>query len=360
MGTMRIDTIVRLPLSIVAALAIAIGGIGAGLATPPARVHAAAPLPAWDGSVDLYREGAFTTQASWLWCTAAGIQIARNLVFDEDDHRASSQERYFDWMRRHNRYDLPESAGVDPVGWTAGMREFVDDRYRLVSHDSFEQALRLAVTRIRLTELPVALTVAHGGHGWLLTGFSATADPAMDEDFRIRSVRVTGPLFGRQSRNGYDMPPDTSLTPAELERFFTPWRYDPLPMIWDGQYVSIQPVPEAAEPTPAPTPTPTPTPTAAPAQTATPTPRPSAAPTPDPTATGTASPAASVGEIGLRDASADPASPPAPRAITSSTDSGDATALLPVALALALVVLGGISALSWLRSRRSGPPPRSG
>ncbi len=209
-----------------------LGGLVAGPTAPAAR--AAGALPTWDGSVDLYRDGAFTTQASWLWCTAAGVQIARNLVFDEDDHRASSQERYFDWMRRHNRYDLPESAGVDPVGWAAGMREFVDDRYRLVSHDTFVEALRLAVTRIRLTGLPVALTVAHGGHGWLLTGFSATADPAVDDGFRIRSVRVTGPLFGRQSRDGYDMPPDTSLTPAELERFFTPWRYDPLPMIWDG------------------------------------------------------------------------------------------------------------------------------
>lgn len=252
---MRLVTTLLAPL---AAFIVLLGAPAAGPTAP--TVRAAAPLPVWDGGVDLYRDGSFTTQASWLWCTAAGIQIARNLVFDEDDHGASSQERYFDWMRRHNRYDLPESAGVDPVGWTAGMREFVDDRYRLVSHDSFGEALRLAVTRIRLTELPVALTVAHGGHGWLLTGFSATADPAVGDDFRIRSVRVTGPLFGRQSKNGYDASPDTSLTPAELERFFTPWRYDPQPMIWDGRYVSIQPIPEASEPTPTPTPVTTPTP----------------------------------------------------------------------------------------------------
>jgi hypothetical protein len=264
MGAMRSATRLLAPL---AALVVLLGGLAAGPAATATR--AAETLPAWDGRVDLYRDGAFTTQASWLWCTAAGIQIARNLVFDEDDHRASSQERYFDWMRRHNRYDLPESAGVDPVGWAAGMREFVDDRYRLVSHDSFDEALRLAVTRIRLTELPVALTVAHGGHGWLLTGFTATADPAVTDEFGIRSVRVTGPLFGRQSRNGYDMAPDTALTPSELERFFTPWRYDPLPMIWDGTYVSIQPIPVESAATPAPTaaapltPTPSPTPVVA-------------------------------------------------------------------------------------------------
>ena len=42
------------------------------------------------------------------------------------------------------------------------------------------------------------------------------------------------------------MRPNTKLTTAELKRFFTPWRYAPKAMIWDGRYVSIQPVPAAA------------------------------------------------------------------------------------------------------------------
>jgi hypothetical protein len=322
-------------LASLAAVLVLLGGIAAGPAAPTSR--AAQALPTWDGSVDLYREGAFTTQATWLWCTAAGVQIARNLVFDEDDHRASSQERYFDWMRRHNRYDLPESAGVDPVGWAAGMREFVDERYRLVSHDTFDQALRLAVTRIRLTELPVALTVAHGGHGWLMTGFTATADPAVTDDFRIRSVRVTGPLYGRQSRNGYDMPPDTSLTPAELEGFFTPWRYDPLPMVWDGTYVSIQPVPPAPDATPTTTASPTPTPS------------PSPNPTPRPTAASAVPSTAAVAQV-PPPASATPVS-----AVTMPDDpAADATSTPWVAVVVGLAVVGLVGLVSR-RSRRAGP-----
>ena len=61
----------------------------------------------------------------------------------------ASQARYFDWMRGRNRYDLPESAGVDPAGWTAGLRHFVDDRYRLVASRSFDAGLRSAVTQHR-------------------------------------------------------------------------------------------------------------------------------------------------------------------------------------------------------------------
>jgi hypothetical protein len=146
-------------------------------------------------------------------------------------------------MREHNRYTLPLSAGVDPQGWTAGLRKFVDDRYRLVTSTTFDNALRSAVKRLRLTNLPVALTVSHGGHGWILTGFTASADPSTTAAFKVTSVRIVGPLYGLQSKNGYDMPPNTKLTPTQLKRYFTPWRYAPKAMMWDGRYVSIQPVP---------------------------------------------------------------------------------------------------------------------
>jgi hypothetical protein len=218
----------------------------------PTPVRAADPaLSAWDGGVNLYRKGVFTTQQSWLWCTAADVQIVRNIVDDQEDHTTSGQRRYFAWMRERNRYTLPLSAGVDPQGWTAGMRHFVDDRYRLVASTTFDNALRSAVKRLRLTNLPVALAVSHGNHGWVLTGFTATADPAATASFTVTSVRVVGPLYGLQSRNGYDMPPNTKLTPTQLKRYFTPWRYAPKRMIWDGRYVSIQPVPVPAAPGPA-------------------------------------------------------------------------------------------------------------
>src|SRR4029078_12373601 len=103
-------------------------------------------------------------------------------------------------------------------------------------------ALRSAAKPLRLTNLPVALAVSHGNHGWVLTGFTATADPARTASFKGTSVRVVGRLCGRRSGTGYNMPPDTKLTPTELQRSFKPWRYAPQRMIWDGRYVSIQPV----------------------------------------------------------------------------------------------------------------------
>jgi hypothetical protein len=248
--------------------------VSVGPAVQPAT---AAGIPRWTGGVDLYRSGVFTTQKTWLWCTAADVQIIRNIADHAADHTRSSQQRYFDAMRAHNRYDIPVADGVDPAGWTYGLRHFVDSRYRLVSSTSFNAALRTAVTNLRKTNLPVGITVSHGNHAWVLTGFTATADPATTTHFTVTSLRVVGPLWGLQSRTyGYDMRPDTKLTPWQLAGFFTPWHYAKVRMAWEGRWVSIQPmaaqtVASAPKATPRPSPrlTPHPSPTVTPHPTAT-------------------------------------------------------------------------------------------
>jgi hypothetical protein len=217
-----------------------VAGILATLAIGALPATAAA---AWDGGMDLYRPGVFTTQKTWRWCTAADVQIMRNIVRHKDNHSRAQQERFYRYMRNHNRYPIPASDGVDPAGWAAGLRRFVDDRYKRVASDSFGEALRSAVTSLRKTRLPVGITVSHGGHAWVLTGFTATADPAKTRDFKVTSVRVVGPLWGRQSRSfGYDMRPDKQLTRTQFKGFFTRWHYGPIRMAWEGKWVSIQPV----------------------------------------------------------------------------------------------------------------------
>jgi hypothetical protein len=191
--------------------------------------------------VDLCRAGIFSTQRTWRWCTAAVVQITRNIVDGKDDHSRASQQRYFRYMRTQQRYRIPLVDGVDPTGWAAGMRRWVDARYRVVGSSSFRKALRSAVTSLRLTRRPVGLAVAHGNHAWVLTGFTATADPAATSRFRITGVRVVGPLWGLQSSAfGYDMRPDTRLTRRQLRRFFTPWHYAGIEMVWEGRWVSVQ------------------------------------------------------------------------------------------------------------------------
>ncbi len=173
-GPSRLATSAR-----VAVVAAALAAVALGVAPS----SASAALPAWHGGVDLYRSGTFTTQKTWRWCTAADVQIIRNIVGHHTDHSRTSQQTYYRYMRNHNRYDIPARDGVDPGGWAAGLRHFVDARYRRVASDSFSSALRSAVTSLRKTGLPVGITVSHGNHAWVLTGFTATADPAKTTAF---------------------------------------------------------------------------------------------------------------------------------------------------------------------------------
>ena len=192
--------------------------------------------------MDLYREGTFSTQRTWRWCTAAVLQIIRNIERGEADRSRKRQQRYFSYMRAHDRYAIPLADGVDPAGWAAGCASGSTPATGWSAKDSFAGALRAAVTSLRTTDLPVAIAVARGMHAWVLTGFRATADPATTSHFKVRSVRVVGPLWGLQSRAyGYDMKPDKRLTRDQLKRFFTAWHYPRVRMTWEGRWVSIQP-----------------------------------------------------------------------------------------------------------------------
>jgi hypothetical protein len=293
--------------------------------------------------VDLYRSGVFTTQQTWLWCTAADVQIIRNIADHAADHSRASQQRYFDYMRAHNRYDIPLKDGVDPAGWTAGLRHFVDGRYRLVASRSFDAAMRSAVTNLRKTNLPVAITVAHGNHAWVLTGFTATADPAITTHFTVTSVRVVGPLWGLQSRTyGLDMRPDTKLTPRQLAGFFTPWHYTSVPMAWENLWVSVQPIAvQTATSAPMATPRPSPKATRAPSPTAT------AAATASVAATSASSP--SDGPIA---ANANPAASAGAEAATTQARTENRDGLWLVALIVASVATALVIAMALMGRRR--------
>jgi hypothetical protein len=342
-----------------AAMAIAIG-LGLGGAPRPAS---AAGLSRWDGSIDVFRSSAFTTQKTWLWCTAADVQIIRNIVAGEDDHSRSNQERYFAAMRAHNRYAIPVADGVDPAGWTFGLREFVDDRYRLVASRGFDAALRSAVTSLRRTNLPVGLTVAHGNHAWVLTGFSATADPAVTTRFSVTSVRVVGPLWGLQSRRyGYDMRPGATLTPRQLAGFFTRWHYAGIRMAWEGRWVSIQPIgrmPATAGPSAPAAPT-APAPSAPAPSSVPPSPTtarsPSAASSPGPSQTPAPSRPEDVAVAGSSGPDGVAGRGPGP------SDLGFAGTVAPLGIAAAVVVavvaIGGLRARSARRRARGGDARR--
>ena len=226
----------RARLTGIVALVLAMSALAPGMA-------AAATPPRSPVAFDVYRPGVYSMQATWTWCTAASVQIIRNVLLDETDHSSAQQRVFFDYMQASNRYRQPSHRGIDPQGFLAGLRHFVDSRYTLVASPTFDAAVRSAVTQLRRSGEPVALIVAAGRHAWVLTGFTATADPARTADFQVTGVRVVGPLHGRQSVNGYDSPPDTSLSYTALRQFLLPYRFPFAATPWTGRYLTFESIP---------------------------------------------------------------------------------------------------------------------
>ena len=171
-GSIRRRWSARLGLAaVLASLAFAV--LGASPSAPSVDA-----LSRWTGGVDLYRSGVFTTQKTWLWCTAADVQIIRNIV----DHRAITRGRASSGTSptcapTTATASPSPTASIPPAG-PPGCATSSTAATGWSRAASFDSALRSAVTNLRKTNLPVAITVSHGNHAWVLTGFTATADPA--------------------------------------------------------------------------------------------------------------------------------------------------------------------------------------
>jgi hypothetical protein len=60
-----------------------------------------------------------------------------------------------------------------------------------------------------------------GRHAWVMSGFTANADPRAGDDFKVTGVRVLDPLYPHgNSVWGASPRPNTLLSPAKLGKQF--------------------------------------------------------------------------------------------------------------------------------------------
>ncbi len=199
-------------------------------------------LGKWVGGVQVYRAGAYSKQATMRLCVAASVQMMRNMVFNQQDHSLRYQSAYNAYGRAHNAYVTSPAAGVDPAGMQAMLRKYVHPNYRIAAAAGYTNAVRAAAKAIRLTGRPASVFVMHGVHVWVISGFTATADPAVTTEYVVTSVSVEGPLFGvRPAVNGYDPAPNVTMTVSRFARYLTPFRDPYLPKGWRNRYVVVIP-----------------------------------------------------------------------------------------------------------------------
>jgi hypothetical protein len=187
---------------------------------PPEVEPAPEPTPEVQSgpfAMHLYRKGDFVPQYTFEWCVGASLQMMRNLTDAKVTRSRGTQQDYWEMAR-----DLSHSpfGGANPRGWTAALNDLGYGPYKLVSVPKYKQALRVAASAMRETGRPVGLVMWRGRHAWVMSGFTADADPRSG-DFDVTGVRVLDPLYPHgNSLWGASPKPNALLSPAKLGKQF--------------------------------------------------------------------------------------------------------------------------------------------
>lgn len=243
-------------LPLVAALALPTTAVAAAVPAPTPTLAERAGAPSGEYAINLYEEGDFASQRTAYWCIGASMQMMLNIVglTDDDDSRAG-QERYMRLARARGpslrqvdhgqTTEAPGGAlrGAGSSGWARGLVELGAGGYREQAVDDYTAALRDAAYALRRTGRPVGLIVWRGAHAWVMSGFTATADPMVDPDFRVTGVYVQDPWYPRISSIwGPGQKPNSWISVGALKADFLPRRGGRWHAEMAGKYVLVLPV----------------------------------------------------------------------------------------------------------------------
>jgi hypothetical protein len=216
---------------------VAVGGVG----QPVEPVAAASGY-----TIELHRAGDFVRQTNLVQCVGASMQMMINVMAPRNDRTAASQHRLWRLARSlgPRRAAGFRGKGASPIGWARGLDKLGYGPYLAVGFPTLAAATKAAARAIRMTGKPVGVLVWAGRHAWVMSGFRATADPAMTNDFRVSQVTVLDPLYPLDSATwGQSRAPGTRLSLASFGRSFVPRRpFRGRPSVLDGTFVLVLPV----------------------------------------------------------------------------------------------------------------------
>jgi hypothetical protein len=195
-------------------------------------------------SMNLYHRGDFATQATTHYCVPGAMQTMMN-VMDRGAKKSSRaiQDRLYRLARRLST-DRLRGQGAEAEGWARGLQRLGYGKFEVVVAGSRTAAVRAAARALRRTNRPVGLLVWRGAHAWVMTGFKATADPALTSRFAVTHVRIADVWYPRVSSIwGASVRPNSLIPVGKLHEDYLPFRR---PLIThpdkDRRFVLVVPV----------------------------------------------------------------------------------------------------------------------
>jgi hypothetical protein len=133
--------------------------------------------------------------------------------------------------------------GAGSGGWARGLVALGAGGYAQRALDDYDTALRAAAYALRTTGRPVGLIVWRGVHAWVMSGFTATADPLTDPDYRVTGVYIQDPWYPRISSIwGAGQKPNSWISADALKADFLPRRAGRWHPELAGTFVLVSPV----------------------------------------------------------------------------------------------------------------------
>jgi len=197
-------------------------------------------------SMDLYRPGDFSHQATKDWCVAGSTQTMMNIMRGgRNDHSVRSQERIYLQGRRFSPDKVKLGPiGVDLLGWAEVLNREGFGPYVVDGAGNRRAAIRKAARALRVTGRPVGLVTWRGAHSWVMSGFTATDDPAWRDDYEVTAINIEDTWYPWVSTIwGASRPPGTLVPVSALAEDYLPYqrpraRYPGR----DGRFMLILPV----------------------------------------------------------------------------------------------------------------------
>jgi hypothetical protein len=194
------------------------------------------------------KRGDFVAQTNFVQCVGASMQMMLNMIEPGRDRTATTQLRLQTLARAWSgaRPDGRQRQGASVRGWAAGLNILGAGPYRLVGTTTLGEAVRAAAKAIASTGRPVGLLMWRGRHAWVMSGFTATADPKTTDDFRVIRAIVHDPLYPHGSAVWGPSPrPGEAITVGVLGRQFVPRsmtnRFGGQSSLLRGKYVLVLP-----------------------------------------------------------------------------------------------------------------------
>jgi putative peptidoglycan lipid II flippase len=200
----------------------------------------AAPYVPEPFSMDLYQKGDFVGEFTDTWCVPAAMQTSMNIMDQGADVTEPTQARLYDLAAS---LGIHTYGGADPDGWAKGLGQLGYGKFEVHSGPSIAAVIKIVARQIRLTNRPAGLVVWYGWHSWVVSGFSATADPAYTDNYTVTAVRIEDVWYPRHSTIwGDSRPPDANVPVSALPKDYKIWHQAHKITGREGLFVYVIPV----------------------------------------------------------------------------------------------------------------------